>query len=120
MPNLDDLLGRLAASAPGVRRVAILDLIGLSAADGRATVALLRHLPSETDEKSALAIIRHIARIGHQDARPLLWQLYQDPTTPARIAHAAIVAHDHLVGLAKAGPLESARGDHPDDHGDEH
>jgi hypothetical protein len=30
----------------------------------------------------------------------VLWRLYEDPGTPAVIAHAVIVAHDQLLGLS--------------------
>jgi hypothetical protein len=102
MPDRSTLLERLASAAPGVRRLAVLDLIRIAPADADALRGLLEHLPREVDEKAALAIIRHLAAAGYQEARPVLWTLYEDPGTPAVIAHAAIVAHDRLLELGGA------------------
>lgn len=101
MPTLEELSARLLSSPTSARRIAIFDLIRLSADDPRAAAALLSHLPGETDEKSALAIIRHLADACRAEAIPILWRLYEDRTTPVRIAHAAIIAHDRLLGLQR-------------------
>lgn len=94
---LQDLLERLASSSPGVRRLAVLDLVRRSEKDERATHALVNHLAQETDEKAALLIIRRCAAAGYTPAMPVLWKLYDNPRTPVRIALAAIVAHDELA-----------------------
>jgi hypothetical protein len=114
--DLDPILARLASSSRAVRRVAVLDLIRLAAIERRAAAALVSHLPHEHDEKSALAIIRHLAERGDDACRAVLWELYQQQETPARVAHAAIMAHDRLLaGSARSGlPLECARGDQHD------
>jgi hypothetical protein len=103
MADLATLIERLASSAPGVRRIAAFDLIRLSPHSPDAAAALLRHLPAESDEKAALAIIRHLAAAGLQQARPALWALYASARTPVVIAHAALLAHDHLAGLERTG-----------------
>jgi HEAT repeat protein len=107
LSDLATVVARLASPDPSVRRLAIHDLI--AATDADANGALLAHLPSETDERAALLIIRHAAASRLFAAMPVLMGLYGDRRTPVRIAHAAILAHDTL-----AGALESVRGNHRD------
>jgi hypothetical protein len=95
-PGIGTLRERLEWAQAGARRVAILDLIG--AGTPEAARALLDHLPRETDERAALLIIRHLGRIGGREALPALWVLYERRATPVRVAHAAIVEHDRIVG----------------------
>jgi hypothetical protein len=110
--DMETLRVRLASAEVGVRRVAVHDLVRVSAEQPDAFAVLTEHLTRETDGKAALTIIRHLGAAGHQEARPVLWRLYMDPGTPARVAHAAINAHDDLEWLkrGRASTLESARG----------
>lgn len=89
-----DALARLAHNAPGVRRVAVLDL----APDPRAHPALIERLAVERDERTAILIVRALAERGGPEAMPALWRLYADAGTPVRVAHAAILAHDSIAG----------------------
>lgn len=100
---LETLVARLSWPDAGARRVAILDLIALSASDTRATRALLDHLAAETDERAALHIIRHLGHSAHAPALPTLWALYAQRATPAPIAHAAITEHDRILGAHPHG-----------------
>jgi hypothetical protein len=113
--DMETLRVRLASAEVGVRRVAVHDLVRVSAEQPDAFAVLTEHLMRETDGKPALTIIRHLGAAGHQEARPVLWRLYMDPGTPARVAHAAINAHDDLEWLKRGGAstLESARGKTP-------
>jgi hypothetical protein len=94
----EEIVGRLGSADAGARRVAIHDLIGVAAHEPRANEVLLGHLAREPDEKAALLIIRHLAHAGARETMPALLRMYQDRRTPARVAHAAIVAHDTLAG----------------------
>lgn len=108
--GFDELVGRLASDAVAVRRVAVLDLIRLGERAGesggdaccapgvsRVAAALADHLPRETDEKALIAAIRHVGRAGYSPASGTLWALYADRSTPARVAHAAVIAHDTIA-----------------------
>jgi len=101
--SLDDLLERLHDDRSGVRRVAVLDLAKRVDGPDRARVldALASRLGAgEPDEKAALAIIGVLDAAGHVPAREVLWRLYEDRTTPIRVAHAGVLAHDRLEGVA--------------------
>jgi hypothetical protein len=90
---------RLAEADAGVRRVAIMDLIRLAADEvlaARANAALLAHLPRETDEKAAILIVRQLGRAAFVPAQAALQGMYDDRGVPARLAHAAILAHDQI------------------------
>lgn len=93
---------RLAHADAGVRRLAVHDLARMAAADPQATDALLAHLPRETDERAAMLIIGHLAAARHAPAMPCLKALYDDRRTPARPAHAAILAHDAIELASRA------------------
>ena len=96
---------RLADERPGVRRLAVLDLIAAADADPSIDGLLLEHLERERDERAAAAIVRRLARARYRPARPLLWRLYADRSTPVALAHAAILAHDAIELTApRAGP----------------
>jgi hypothetical protein len=75
---------------------------GVSGA-GRPGVAELLKRLEHPDPKvrhiAAMDLTRHAA---DPDARAALWRLYADPSTPARIAHAAILAHDAAIPDAKS------------------
>lgn len=100
--DLGVLAERLSWDEAGARRVAVLDLIALTAKEPEATRLLLEHLPRERDERAALLIIRHLGRRGGREALPVLWALYAQRETPVRIAHAAVVEHDRLLGSLEA------------------
>lgn len=85
---------RLTNPEPGVRRIAIMDLVRLGTPD--ADAALLHHLPAERDPKSARLIIDHLA-CRHPGAAAALLALYADPATPAPIAVHAIRVHDAVL-----------------------
>lgn len=95
-PGLDELAARLRSGDAKVRRIAAMDLGAAAGGEPRATGILAGHLKAETDEKTAVAIIRHLGRARHGASRALLWSLYADRRTPARVAHAAILAHDAI------------------------
>lgn len=102
-----ELVAHLAHAQAGVRRLAVLDLARLGGDEAGA--ALAAHLPGETDERAAILIARYLGHARYRPARALLKRLYDDPGTPARIAHAAILAHDaielaEIGGIAPAGP----------------
>lgn len=86
-----------------VRRIAGADLARLGETDLAAMAALAEHLPSEANEKTAVAIIRHLGRARHSPSKPLLRSLYENHATPARIAHAAILAHDAIEVWERSG-----------------
>ncbi|MCC6661452.1 MAG: hypothetical protein IT437_11260 [Phycisphaerales bacterium] len=87
---------------PGVRRVAVLDL----APDPATHRALIERLLIERDERTAVLICRQLG--AHADAAVMatLWGLYADSTTPVRIAHAAVLAHDTIAGRSRSGGRE--------------
>ncbi len=90
------------------------DLARVGDTDPAATAALAEHLPSESDEKAMVAIIRHLGRVRHAPSKLFLWSLYEGRAAPARVAHAAILAHDAIelweragkptIGACRAGP----------------
>jgi hypothetical protein len=41
-------------------------------------------------------MIRALGEACFEPARPVLWGLYEERPTPARVAHAAIRAHDRI------------------------
>ncbi len=102
-PSTNDLKARLQSGDPSVRRIAAADLVRLGETDPAATAVLSEQLPSETDEKAAVAIIRHLGRVRHIPSKPFLWSLYESTATPARVAHAAILAHDAIDVWERAG-----------------
>ncbi len=55
---------------------------------------LLEHLPFEGDEKAAILIIKRLGAAAM--ARPVLAALRDEPGTPVRVYHAAVLAHDRL------------------------
>jgi HEAT repeat protein len=91
-----ELAAMLGHSAAGVRRIAVLDLIGLGTAEARA--ALTEQLSSETDERAAILIIRALGSAAGPEALAALRQLYERRETPVRIAHAAMIEHDRILG----------------------
>ena len=93
-----ELVARLEGADAGARRVAILDLIALAGHDPGAGSVLLAYLDRESDERAALLIIRHVGKVAGREALPVLWRLQERRQTPARIAHAAIVEHDRIIG----------------------
>lgn len=93
--GFEELVARLGSPEPGVRRVAVHDLSTRD--DSRVFGALLVHLAREQDEKTAVLVIRSLARARVRRAMPVLLGLYQNPSTPVRVAHAAILAHDALA-----------------------
>ncbi len=95
-PGLDELAARLRSPEAPVRRIAVLDLVRLANDRPEATAALAAHLRVETDEKSRIAIVRHLGHVRHAPSKADLWALYADRGTPARVAHAAILAHDTI------------------------
>jgi hypothetical protein len=90
---------RLSRPEVGARRVAVLDLVRLSRADAEALGALAAHVESERDERAAVLIVRHLGAARFAGARAALRRLYDDRSTPVRVAHAAIVAHDAIEGV---------------------
>lgn len=110
--GLATLMARLGAPEAGARRVAVLDLIRLTDREPAATAALLDHLPRETDERAAILIVRHLGRVRHGPARGLLKGLYDDLRTPARLAHASILAHD-AIELAERAAKDRGPGASP-------
>jgi hypothetical protein len=95
-PTLDELVQRLRSAEASVRRIAVADLANRASGSPRATEALATHLGVEADEKSRIAIIRHLGHSRHAPSRAELWALYANTDTPARVAHAAILAHDMI------------------------
>jgi hypothetical protein len=91
---MHDPLPRLSHADPGVRRIAVLDL----ARDTASNPALIDRLAVERDERTAILIIRALEERGGVAAMPALWNLYSETTTPVRVAHAAILAHDTIAG----------------------
>jgi len=98
MSDLRTLRPRLEHSDAAVRRTAILDLARLGDRDPAASVTLLDHLPRETDERARVLIARHLGAVRYIPAKPALWALYADRSTPVRVAHAAVLAHDQIEG----------------------
>ncbi len=96
--RFEELVERLRSAEPGVRRVAVHDLIALG--EGRVVGVLVEHLAWEGDEKAAVLVVRCLARAGAREAMPALLGLYRNPRTPVRVAHAAILAHDGLMADA--------------------
>ena len=92
------LAERLLHAEAAVRRVAVMDL----AATGTraALVLLMTHLALEDDERAMVLIARALASGGYAPARRTLAMVRDDPGTPARAYHAALVAHDRLERLA--------------------
>lgn len=110
--GFDDLVGRLASGAAPVRRLAVLDLVRLAGTETeparevdlarRVAGVLTDYLRRETDERALIGVARFLARAHHGPALEALWALYADRATPARAAHAAIIAHDTITGGARA------------------
>lgn len=101
------LAARLESADRHVRRVAASDLGRLAARDERAAAALASRLAREDDEAAAIAIARALGRARDGPARGMLLALYEDRRTPARVAHAAILAHD-AVGAARSQRFEAS------------
>ena len=68
----------------------------LARAGEAAVLALLAHLPGEADEKTSLIVIRALAEAGTAEALPVLARLRDNPATPIRIYHAAVLGHDRI------------------------
>lgn len=107
--TIEDLLSRLEDPRETVRRLAVMDIARLEGAERRRALAPLgARLQRETDERTALAIIRLLAEVSHEPSREILRGLYDRRETPVRIAHAAILAHDAIELAARQ--VQSARG----------
>jgi hypothetical protein len=91
LTSVEELAARLKSSDPKVRRVAAIDL---GAAGEAGLSVLLEHLPREADEKAALLIIRRLGEARLAAARAVLARLRDDPKTPVKVYHAAVLAHD--------------------------
>jgi len=92
------LAERLLHPEGSVRRVAAMDLAAIGTR--AALVLLMTHLALEDDERAIVLIARALAAHGYGPARRLLATVRDDPETPARAYHAALVAHDRLERLA--------------------
>jgi hypothetical protein len=93
LTSVEELAARLKSPDAKVRRVAAIDL----ASAGEAGLsALLEHLPGEADEKTALLIIRRLGEARFAAARAVLARLRDEPGTPVKVYHAAVLAHDAI------------------------
>jgi HEAT repeat protein len=90
--DISELIQRLRSPEASVRRIAAMDLARTG--EERALLAVCEQLEAEKDEKSALAMIRLVARFA--PARRILMRLRDDPSTPVRVYHAALIAADGL------------------------
>lgn len=100
---------RLDHPSQQVRRIAILDLASQRGdAASAALAALLSHLPRERDERTAILIVRRLGEALYSPAQPVLAALRDSPTTPIRLYHAALLAHDRIERSGGAGPCLSA------------
>ena len=90
MTTVVELAARLTSALPGVRRIAVHDLIRRG--DPAALQVLADHAPIETDERAALLIVRHLSGIA--DSREALLRVYESPLVPACAAVEAIRAAD--------------------------
>lgn len=61
----------------------------------------LSHADAQVRRIAAMDLT-HLA--GDPAARGALWRVYADPATPARVAHAAILAHDESLTSFGQGP----------------
>lgn len=96
---LPQLIERLTHPTPGVRRVAILDLLRSPLTPDAARLAadtLARAIPTEPDEPTRLAMIRCLGRIGSSPEMGVLASIRDDRATPVALAHAATLAHDSI------------------------
>lgn len=109
-----ELLGRLGSGEARTRRIAVADLIREYGADPEVVESLAARLACEADEKAAVAIVRHLGRVDYRPARAMLWSLYASRSTPARLAHAAVLAHD-AIELRESG-REPMMGACPPEH----
>ena len=98
--DVGDLIQRLSSGTRSVRCIAAMDLAQLGGE--QALAALLAHLPFESDEKTAILIVRRLAEASYLAGIPVLAKLRDDISTPIRLFHAAVLAHDRLE-RAKAG-----------------
>jgi HEAT repeat protein len=94
-----ELAQRLEHASRAVRSVAALDLCRSS--DPQALDILLAHLARESEEKITVVIVRRLAEAGHAPARPVLAALRDDPRTPIRLYHAAVLACDRLEKMSR-------------------
>lgn len=95
---LDQLRARAGDERVGVRRIAVADLERAAATDPTAPKLVLEIALRDADEKARVLAIRALARLGYHPACPDLLALYQERSTPAPVAHAAILAHDTIQG----------------------
>ena len=66
------------------------------APDDAALNAIAEHVSLETDESTLVTLIRWLGRTNDPRVMPALRRLRDDPASPARVAHAAILAHDGI------------------------
>jgi HEAT repeat protein len=102
--SLDALIERLDDERASVRRLAAMDMKACLATGDRdaALGAMISRLErGESDEKTALGLIRALGTARHEPARPILRRLHDTRETPVRIAHAAILAHDEIEVAAR-------------------
>lgn len=96
---IEQYIQRLGHTAPGVRRIAALDLLR-SPVTPEATPlvgdALVAAINREQDLATRLALVRALGHLGGDRHRPALAQLRALPGTPPDLAHAAILAHDSI------------------------
>jgi hypothetical protein len=100
--DLAEMIARLKSPSAPVRRVAAMDL--LQQGSEEALCALLEHLLGEADEKCAVLIVRGLGKAEYIPARGALARLRDNPATPIRVYHAAILANDRLE-RAERGPI---------------
>jgi hypothetical protein len=105
LTSVDELAARLKSPDAKVRRVAVIDLASAGVAG---LSVLLEHLPGEPDEKAAVLIIRKLGEARFGTARAVLARLRDDPGTPVKVYHAAVLAHDQIERGTGSGGAEPA------------
>lgn len=107
--SAERLRARVSDDRVGVRRIAVADLERASASDPGAAELILQIALGDSDEKARILAIRALARIGYEPAMADLLGLYTERSTPAAVAHAAILAHDTILGAGRNNQAGAAR-----------
>ncbi|MBX3409387.1 MAG: hypothetical protein KF859_05825 [Phycisphaeraceae bacterium] len=98
MSNSGDLFGtprhRLTHPSPRVRAIALRDLA--ASGDHAAIIAALQQGDLGTDESTLVLAARLLSGVASPEAMAALARVRDDPSTPPRAFHAALLAHDTI------------------------
>lgn len=99
-PDRTTLLDRLGSSNLGPRRLAVRTLLRRHGDEPDVLARLAKLLVDDHDETTLTLVARHFGdrpAIAPASVTSALRHLVHEPTTPPRLAHAALLAHDAIT-----------------------